>query len=174
MACLRKLRCFFSFCAEVLPLDAVLPVQACLACLACPCAHTWPLLLPPCRKEELLLEEKESSNIELNMGLLKACKDERKLFCKDVQPGQARVFRCLAENVNDADFGSACKNVVVNKLRRRCVAAAPRTSRPLRAGGGGGEGLCNLSASLRTHGPLWAGGGACYRGQALFRPQSCV
>jgi len=72
-----------------------------------------------CRKEELLLEEKESSNIELNVGLLKACKDERKLFCKDVQPGQARVFRCLAENMNDADFGTPCKNIVINKLQRR-------------------------------------------------------
>jgi Golgi apparatus protein 1 len=71
------------------------------------------------RKEELLLEEKESANIELNVSLLKACRDERKLFCKDVQPGQARVFRCLAENMNDADFGTNCKSIVVNKLQRR-------------------------------------------------------
>ena len=81
------------------------------------CNSLHPSLL--CRKEELLLEEKESSNIELNIGLLKACKDERKLFCKGVQPGQARVFRCLAENMNDADFGTSCKNTVIGKLQRR-------------------------------------------------------
>mmetsp|Transcript_34914 Transcript_34914/g.77608 ORF Transcript_34914/g.77608 Transcript_34914/m.77608 type:complete len:994 (-) Transcript_34914:752-3733(-) len=72
-----------------------------------------------CRKEELLLEEKESETIELNVNLLKACKAERQLFCSDVQPGQARVFRCLAENMNDADFGNNCKYQIIYKLQRR-------------------------------------------------------
>lgn len=35
-----------------------------------------------CRKEELLLEEKEATSIELNVNLVKACKAERQLFCK--------------------------------------------------------------------------------------------
>lgn len=74
-----------------------------------------------CRQEELLLEEKEAESVELNMGLLKACKAERQLFCKDVQPGQARVFRCLAENMNDADFSNTCKYQIIYKLQRRCV-----------------------------------------------------
>ena len=51
------------------------------------------------------LEEKEVDNIELNVGLLRACKDERTLFCGGVAPGQARVFRCLAENMGNGDFG---------------------------------------------------------------------
>ncbi|GIL97843.1 hypothetical protein Vretimale_3387, partial [Volvox reticuliferus] len=76
-------------------------------------------LTEACRREELLLEEKEANSIELNMSLLKACKAERQLFCSAVQPGQARVFRCLAENMNDADFGSGCKYQVVYKLQRR-------------------------------------------------------
>ncbi|EFJ50582.1 hypothetical protein VOLCADRAFT_103797 [Volvox carteri f. nagariensis] len=76
-------------------------------------------LTDACRREELLLEEKEANSIELNMSLLKACKAERQLFCSAVQPGQARVFRCLAENMNDADFGSSCKYQVVYKLQRR-------------------------------------------------------
>lgn len=46
-----------------------------------------------CRKEELMLEEKESESIELNVNLLKSCKAERQLFCQEVTPGQARVFR---------------------------------------------------------------------------------
>jgi Golgi apparatus protein 1 len=46
-----------------------------------------------CRKEELLLEEKEATSIELNQGLVKTCKAERQLFCSEVQPGSARVFR---------------------------------------------------------------------------------
>eukprot|EP00798_Chlamydomonas_sp_ICE-L_P015210 gene15210-21287_t len=76
-------------------------------------------LSEPCRKEELALEEKESESVELNVNLLQACKAERSLYCKAVAPGSARVFRCLAENIKDADFGSKCKNQVVNKLQRR-------------------------------------------------------
>eukprot|EP00197_Chlamydomonas_leiostraca_P010927 CAMPEP_0202884756 /NCGR_PEP_ID=MMETSP1391-20130828/41312_1 /ASSEMBLY_ACC=CAM_ASM_000867 /TAXON_ID=1034604 /ORGANISM="Chlamydomonas leiostraca, Strain SAG 11-49" /LENGTH=982 /DNA_ID=CAMNT_0049567983 /DNA_START=167 /DNA_END=3115 /DNA_ORIENTATION=+ len=72
-----------------------------------------------CRAEELLLEEKEAESIEMNMGLLKSCRAERQLFCKDVQPGQARVFRCLAENMNDADFSNTCKYQIIYKLQRR-------------------------------------------------------
>lgn len=74
-----------------------------------------------CRAEELLLEEKESSSIELSVNLLKACNSERKMFCKEVQTGQARVFRCLAENMNDADFGNTCKYQIINKMQRRWV-----------------------------------------------------
>ena len=40
-----------------------------------------------------MLEEKESESIELNVNLLKSCKAERQLFCQEVTPGQARVFR---------------------------------------------------------------------------------
>lgn len=31
--------------------------------------------------------------MELRPGVMKACKDERAMFCKDVVPGSARVFR---------------------------------------------------------------------------------
>lgn len=64
---------------------------------------------------------KESSSIELNVSLLKSCSAERQLFCTGVQPGSARVFRCLAENMNDADFGSTCRYQIIQKLQRRCA-----------------------------------------------------
>jgi hypothetical protein len=35
----------------------------------------------------------ESENVELRPTLLKACKDERQMFCKNVIPGGARLFR---------------------------------------------------------------------------------
>jgi Golgi apparatus protein 1 len=81
-----------------------------------------------CRREELRLEQSEAETIELNQGLLKACRDERALFCKEVAPGQARVFRCLAENLGNADYGDACKYQVVMKLQRRCGPAAGATA----------------------------------------------
>jgi len=72
-----------------------------------------------CRKEELILEEQEAENVELRPGILKSCKDERTMFCKNVAPGQARVFRCLAEKMGDADFGPTCRNEIIVKLHRR-------------------------------------------------------
>lgn len=33
-------------------------------------------------------------NVELRPGILRACKDERAMFCKGVVPGGARMFRC--------------------------------------------------------------------------------
>jgi len=41
------------------------------------------------------------------------------MFCGEVAPGGARVFRCLAENLADPDFGQNCRNEIVRKLQRR-------------------------------------------------------
>ncbi|GAX78146.1 hypothetical protein CEUSTIGMA_g5588.t1 [Chlamydomonas eustigma] len=72
-----------------------------------------------CRKEELLLEEQEAENVELKVGVMKICRDERQLYCKGVAPGQARMFRCLAENMGDHDFGETCREEIMDKLQRR-------------------------------------------------------
>ena len=61
----------------------------------------------------------QATSVELSVGIIKSCKAERLMFCKEVQAGQARVFRCLAENMNDADFGNNCKYQIINKLQRR-------------------------------------------------------
>ena len=71
--------------------------------------HPSPPPHPPC----------QATSIELSVGIMKSCKSERQMFCKEVQAGQARVFRCLAENMNDADFGNNCKYQIIYKLQRR-------------------------------------------------------
>lgn len=48
-----------------------------------------------CRREEMLLEQQEAEHIELRPNLLKACADERQTFCRSVQAGSGRVFRCV-------------------------------------------------------------------------------
>ena len=81
-----------------------------------------PLPLPALRRRALTPSpppRTQATSVELSVGIIKACKPERQLFCKDVQAGQARVFRCLAENMNDADFGNNCKYQIMNKLQRR-------------------------------------------------------
>ncbi|PNH09949.1 Golgi apparatus protein 1 [Tetrabaena socialis] len=72
-----------------------------------------------CRREELLLEEHEADTVELRPGLLRICRAERRAFCGTVDPGEARVFRCLAEKLSDPDFGDACRKEIVDKLQRR-------------------------------------------------------
>jgi hypothetical protein len=37
----------------------------------------------------------ETEHIELRPNLLKACADERRAFCRSVQAGSGRVFRCV-------------------------------------------------------------------------------
>jgi Golgi apparatus protein 1 len=50
-------------------------------------------LTEACRREQLMLEAQQAERIELRPGLLKACANERALFCKDVKTGNGRVFR---------------------------------------------------------------------------------
>ncbi len=73
------------------------------------------------RRAELKLEAKESEDIRFSAGLLRACRDERSLFCRGVEPGQARVFRCLAENMGSGDFGDVCRSQIKQKIERRWV-----------------------------------------------------
>ncbi|KAG1658887.1 hypothetical protein FOA52_000675 [Chlamydomonas sp. UWO 241] len=77
------------------------------------------VLSAACRREELLLEEEEADSIQLRPGLLRKCRSEVRVFCKDVSPGDARLFRCLAERSGDADFGGPCRSEVQSKLHRR-------------------------------------------------------
>ena len=72
-----------------------------------------------CRREELVLEEQEQEVVEGRSGVVKSCKEEREIFCSTVTAGGARVFRCLADNMNDPDFGANCRKDVVAKLQRR-------------------------------------------------------
>lgn len=91
-------------------------------CTALPCVWHRAFTLSPFpahSKEEMRLEVAASDNVELNTNVLKACKDERSLFCRRVSTGQARVFRCLVENMGSADFGDTCKMVIMTKLVRR-------------------------------------------------------
>lgn len=76
-------------------------------------------LSPRCREENERVEIMEADNVQLNVHLMKACKAEHEQFCSAVAPGQARVFRCLANHMAEPEFGSQCAAQVVQKLRRR-------------------------------------------------------
>jgi len=97
-------------CAKVTPGDGRVPM-----CLR---EHSGNLSTG-CQGELLRLEEREASDVRLDMGLLQRCKDERALFCRAVAPGDGRVFRCMVESMASADFGAGCQAAIMQKLRRR-------------------------------------------------------
>lgn len=53
----------------------------------------------------------QAETMELRPGLLKACKDEKAMFCKDVVPGSARLFRWVDTAVTQRTMEWACADV---------------------------------------------------------------
>jgi hypothetical protein len=50
---------------------------------------------------------------------VQACAEERTAFCGEVEAGNARVFRCLVQNLGRSDFGDTCRKTILQKLSRR-------------------------------------------------------
>jgi len=61
-----------------------------------------------CRKQEMKLAAVEYKDIRLRPKLNKLCSEEKAVFCKEVQPGRARVVKCLMENMAQPNFGEEC------------------------------------------------------------------
>ncbi|CAI5467231.1 unnamed protein product [Closterium sp. Yama58-4] len=69
---------------------------------------------------ELFRQEIESSeDIRLNTRLFKACLEDKRRFCPDVLPGDARVKDCLESHLQDSDFSKTCKVEFERMMERR-------------------------------------------------------
>uniref|UniRef100_A0A7S0YM23 Golgi apparatus protein 1 n=1 Tax=Polytomella parva TaxID=51329 RepID=A0A7S0YM23_9CHLO len=62
-----------------------------------------------CRDEEMKLMELEYNDIRLRPKLNKLCSEERSIYCKGVKPGNARVVKCLVDNMAKPNFGEDCR-----------------------------------------------------------------
>mmetsp|Transcript_4821 Transcript_4821/g.5620 ORF Transcript_4821/g.5620 Transcript_4821/m.5620 type:complete len:974 (+) Transcript_4821:66-2987(+) len=67
-----------------------------------------------CRVQVDKLTKLEMGNIKLNSQSDK-CKEEMAVFCKGVDAGGARMYRCLNENKNKPDFGAPCKSTLTQR-----------------------------------------------------------
>jgi Cysteine rich repeat len=84
------------------------PVDVCAnACACCKCTLSALLL-------DILVCTCRHSN-----AIVQACASERNTFCAEVATGNARVFRCLVQNLGKPDFGSLCRDTIIRKLQRR-------------------------------------------------------
>eukprot|EP00951_Prasinocladus_malaysianus_P013425 scaffold101517_cov39-Prasinocladus_malaysianus.AAC.1 len=65
-----------------------------------------------CRATLFDTEVRNAESIDFQYPLKKACKAEIDEFCHDVPHGNARVIKCLEDNVDKASMGSNCKSEV--------------------------------------------------------------
>ncbi|CAI7866364.1 unnamed protein product [Closterium sp. NIES-53] len=72
-----------------------------------------------CQAELFRQEVESADDIRLNVRLFKACLEDKRRFCADVVPGDARVKDCLETHRHDSDFSKPCKEEVEKMMERR-------------------------------------------------------
>lgn len=78
-----------------------------LQVLACLVENKAALKSDACRKEVFYLEKMEVNDFRIDMALAEACRGDVDKLCKEVQPGEGRVHKCLRDN--SAKLSQACK-----------------------------------------------------------------
>eukprot|EP00884_Botryococcus_braunii_P009911 jgi/Botrbrau1/18921/Bobra.177_2s0075.1 len=101
-----------TLCADVKPGEG--RIQACLRDR--PAKLSW-----ECQEELFRQEVENADNIMLNYRLMRKCMGDKKKFCPDVEPGNARVKDCLEENRNKEDFSPECKEEFEKMMEQRSV-----------------------------------------------------
>jgi len=74
-------------------------------------------LTESCAKQEDRLNQMQSGDIRLQASF-KACSEEMAVYCKTVEPGRGRTFRCLQNNLGKVDFSAQCREQVERKQAR--------------------------------------------------------
>lgn len=73
-------------------------------------------------QEELFRQEVENADdIRLSAKLLRTCMRDKKKFCNDVKPGNARVKACLEDKRDDPEFSAECKKTFEEMMARRAT-----------------------------------------------------
>ncbi|CAI5995094.1 unnamed protein product [Closterium sp. NIES-64] len=74
-----------------------------------------------CQAELFRQEVENADDIRLNVRLFRACLDDKRRFCPDVLPGDARVKDCLEEHRSEPEFSKTCKAEFDKMMERRAV-----------------------------------------------------
>jgi len=62
-----------------------------------------------------------SRDIRVNVNLERHCKEPYKLFCKDVEPGEGRVIKCLMKSLYSNEMPIQCRDALVNEMRTKAI-----------------------------------------------------
>ncbi|OAE35399.1 hypothetical protein AXG93_2587s1140 [Marchantia polymorpha subsp. ruderalis] len=109
-----------AYCSDVSPEGG--RVQACLVIIFCsiPVFRARASKVTyACRAELFRQEQENAGDLRLNVQLYKACEDDKKKFCADVRPGNARIKDCLENFRMDPGFSKTCKVEFDKMLARR-------------------------------------------------------
>eukprot|EP00850_Spirogloea_muscicola_P000097 SM000001S04499 [mRNA] locus=s1:550290:556763:- [translate_table: standard] len=72
--------------------------------------------------DEMFIEEIDNTDdIRLNVRLYKACINDKKAFCNDIVPGEARVKDCLEAHRLESSFSASCKGELEKMMARRAL-----------------------------------------------------
>ena len=63
-------------------------------------------LSPECHLETLRVAEQQADDYHLDRPLFFACRDDRERFCRNIQAGQGRVYKCLMKNKLQNDMSN--------------------------------------------------------------------
>eukprot|EP00884_Botryococcus_braunii_P009907 jgi/Botrbrau1/18918/Bobra.177_2s0072.2 len=74
-----------------------------------------------CQGELFRQEVENADNIMLSYRLMRKCMGDKKKFCPDVEPGNARVKDCLEEKRNKEGFSPECKEEFEKMMEKRAV-----------------------------------------------------
>lgn len=66
-------------------------------------------LKPECAEAVFSQELEADEDIRLNVKLFQKCLNDKKRFCPDVQPGNAKARDCLVAARNEQGFSAACR-----------------------------------------------------------------
>lgn len=72
----------------------------------------WKQLSQSCKDHEHRLSILQARDVRLRPHLRDACSGELASFCKDVEPGKARAFRCLVDHMGKPGFSEGCRGEV--------------------------------------------------------------
>jgi Golgi apparatus protein 1 len=104
------------------------------------------LVTPACKKRVHRLTVRAAADIRMDRPLSDACYDDRQKLCSGVQPGDARVLRCLQDSREQLSY--ECRATLFDQevrlaedidfqfpLKKACAAEIPRFCKDIQHGG---------------------------------------
>uniref|UniRef100_A0AC35TWW4 Golgi apparatus protein 1 n=1 Tax=Rhabditophanes sp. KR3021 TaxID=114890 RepID=A0AC35TWW4_9BILA len=70
-----------------------------------------------CRMEIMRIAELQSEDFHLDRPLFFACRQDREVFCRDVQSGQGKIFECLVQHKDDARMNAECSKILTERAQ---------------------------------------------------------
>lgn len=72
-------------------------------------------LPPTCQHEILRISELQSNDFHLDKTLYFSCRSDRENFCRTIESGNGRVYKCLLAHMDEMTFSEECKEKLIER-----------------------------------------------------------